>query len=286
MKIGFLSHSDMSIYYFRRGVMRALKERGHEVVAIMPKGAYYERVASEFEVAIYNIEGASTHPLKVGANAISLANALAPLRLDALQSAAHKSNIFGTLAAAKLGIKHKFCLVEGLGSAYTSNSLKSRILRFVLQNLYKIALKKADACVFVSDGDADFFAQNGLLDEKKIVRIKSVGVDCADFSDENSTFAPELSHLKDKKIILMAARALVDKGVGEFYEAARILSSRKDCAFVFVGSGVDGKKGFDDEFLDNCANVTRLKWSDNVKGLLKSCYIYALPSYREGFPLP
>ena len=37
-RIGFLSHADMSLYFFRAPIMRELKKRGHEVFAIAPKG--------------------------------------------------------------------------------------------------------------------------------------------------------------------------------------------------------------------------------------------------------
>lgn len=284
MKIGFLSHSDMSIYYFRLPIMRALKARGHEVIAIMPKGDYFEKVREEFACVEYDIQGASLSPFKIAQNTLSLTKAMAPLRLNALQTAAHKSNIFGALAARALGIKNIFCLVEGMGSAYTDDGLKATFVRFVLERLYKNVLKIAKGCIFVNNADADYFLKKRLISDKKIERIKSVGVNCADFDPDKTDFAKELESLKDKKIVLMMGRALVDKGVGEFYKAAEILGERKDCAFVFVGSGVSGKKGFDDEFLDTSSFVTRLKWSNNAKELINSCYLFALPSYREGFP--
>lgn len=284
MRIGFLSHSDMSIYYFRLPIMRALKERGHKVYAIMPKGAYYDKVSSEFECVSYNIAGASINPLRVGKNALSLAKALAPLHLDMLQSAAHKSNIFGTMAANMIGIKYKFCLVEGMGSAYTDDGILAKILRFVIENLYKAELSHANGCIFVNEHDKKYFISKKLIEAKKAALIKSVGVNTKDFAPANFGIPNELADLKDKKIVLMMGRALKDKGVAEFYKAAEILGDRKDCAFVFVGSAVGGKKGFSDEFLNSNAYVTRLKWSDKPKELINSCYLFALPSYREGFP--
>lgn len=284
MRIGFLSHSDMSIYYFRLPIMRALKDAGHKVYAIMPKGSYSERVGGEFECVFYDIDGASLNPLRVGKNALNLAKALAPLHLEMLQSAAHKSNVFGTMAASMIGIKNIFCLVEGLGSAYTGDTWRHKILRFVLETLYKSTLNKAKACIFVSDADAKFFSDKKLCESQKIKVIKSVGINCSVFAPSPQLDVPELAELKGKKIVLMAARALVDKGVGEFYKAADILSARKDCAFVFVGSPVRGKAGFSTEFLGESANVFYLPWSDSVKGLMNACYLYALPSYAEGFP--
>lgn len=284
MRIGFLSHSDMSIYYFRLPIMRALQKRGHEVSAIMPRGDYFDKVASEFNAVSYDIEGASLSPLKVAQNTLSLAAALRPLRLEMLQAAAHKSNIFGSMAAKSLGIKHIFCLVEGMGSAYTSDDLKTKGIRLVLENLYKTTLKCVKGCIFVNEADANYFLEKNLIEPKKLEIIKSVGVNCKEFDESKAKPSQQLADLKDKKIVLMMGRALVDKGVEEFYKAAEILGERKDCAFVFVGSSVEGKKGFDDDFLDGSSFVTHLKWSDDVKALLKSCYLFVLPSYREGFP--
>lgn len=288
MKIGFLSHSDMSIYFFRLPIMRALKERGHKVYAIMPKGAYYSKVASEFECVSYDIAGASINPFRVGKNALSLAKALAPLHLDVLQSAAHKSNIFGTMAAQMIGIKYKFCLVEGMGSAYTSDGFLAKILRFVIENLYKSQLKNANGCIFVNEHDKNYFIKKGLIEKKKASVIKSVGVNCYDFAPRRDALPSELKRLEGKKIVLMMGRALKDKGVAEFYEAAKIVMSDEDfastCAFVFVGSAVGGKKGFNDAYLKNSPFVTHIKWSDKPKELINACYLFALPSYREGFP--
>ncbi len=281
-KIGFLSHSDLSVYYFRAPIMRALAARGHEVYAIIPKGAYSDRVANEFPTVIYELDKASLNPLRVGRDTKALADALRPLNLDLLQTAAHKSNVFGTFAARAAGVKHVLNLVEGLGSFYIHNDLKSRIIRFVIEQLYKKALSMGEACVFVNDSDPDYMVSKGLIAPGKVVRIKSVGVNASEF--DPAKVAPEDLGLGDKKIVLMIGRALWDKGVREFYEAAELLSSRKDVRFVFVGEGYAGNpSSANEDFLKN-PHVTWIRWSDRVKEILRAAYIYALPSYKEGFP--
>lgn len=285
MLIGFLSHSDMSIYHFRLSIMRALKERGHKVYAIAPNGAYTDKIAREFTCVHYDINRASTNPFRVGRDALKLAKVLAPLHLDMLQSAAHKSNVFGLSAAKMIGIKYAFGLVEGLGSAYTNDDFKSKALRYIIEMLYKNALKSARACIFVNDADAQYFRDKKLIAPQKIRKIKSVGVDASEFDPTKVQASSLLAPLAGKKIVLMMGRALKDKGVREFYEAANLLAARDDAAFVFVGSADMGNKScLDDEFLKSSKNVTHIAWSDDVAALLKGAYIYALPSYREGFP--
>jgi len=107
--------------------------------------------------------------------------------LDLLQTSAHKSNVFGTFAAKKVGIKRVINLVEGLGSFYIDNDLKTRLVRAAIETLYKKALNMSDGCVFVNEADPAYFLSRGLIDEEKIFKIKSVGVDTLKF-DENDTF--------------------------------------------------------------------------------------------------
>ena len=54
-KFGFLSHSDMSIYFFRAPIMRKLQELGHEVYAIAPKGKYTPNLEKDKNIALPNM---------------------------------------------------------------------------------------------------------------------------------------------------------------------------------------------------------------------------------------
>ena len=283
-KFGFLSHADMSIYFFRAPIMRELKRLGHEVFAIAPKGDYTDRLKSEFNCVTYELDRASLNPLTVLENSKKLAEILCGLNLDLLQTSAHKSNVFGTFAAKKAGIKRVINLVEGLGSFYIDNDLKTRLVRAAIETLYKKALKMSDGCVFVNEADPAYFLARGLIAEEKIFKIKSVGVDTLKF-DESSVPAANLGEdLRGKKIVLMIARAMWHKGVREFYEAAELLRGREDCAFVFAGEGFEGNKSTADaKFLKGGA-VRYLGARDDVPGLLKASYLLALPSYKEGFP--
>ena len=279
-RIGFLSHADMSIYFFRSPIMRALQALGHEVFAIAPKGAYTQALASEFNAVTYELDRASLNPLVVLENSKKLSEILRGLNLDLLQTGAHKSNVFGTFAAKRAGIKRVINLIEGLGSFYIDDDFKTCVIRFVLERLYKISIAKADGCIFVNDADPAYFLSHGLIAKEKIFKIKSVGVDTAKF-DESRV---EAANLGDKKVVLMIARAMWHKGVREFYEAAQILKDRADCEFVFVGEGFDGNKSTADLKFLNGGNVRYLGARDDIPQLLKAAYMLVLPSYKEGFP--
>ncbi|EDO9795039.1 N,N'-diacetylbacillosaminyl-diphospho-undecaprenol alpha-1,3-N-acetylgalactosaminyltransferase [Campylobacter fetus] len=280
MKIGFLSHSDLSIYYFRAPIMRALRDRGHKVFAIVPNGRYINKISSEFQTVIYDLDKASLNPFRVLKDTKDLANILKPLNLDMIQTAAHKSNVFGTFAAQKAGIRHILNLVEGMGSFYTKSDIKTIVVRNVIEMLYKHAFSISDACIFVNDADPDYMLKKGIIDSSKVRRIKSVGIDANEF-DPSIVSAQEFGQ---KKVVLMVGRALFDKGIREFYEAADLLSSRDDCKFVFVGDTYEGNASSASSLFLQNQNVTWIKWSDRIREILKGSYIYVLPSYKEGFP--
>ncbi|MBP3224483.1 MAG: glycosyltransferase family 4 protein [Campylobacter sp.] len=283
-KFGFLSHSDMSIYFFRAPIMRELQRLGHEVFAIAPRGNYTANLEKEFISVTYDLDKASLNPLKVSQNTANLARILKGLNLDFLQTSAHKSNVFGTFAAKKAGISRVLNLVEGLGSFYIDTDLKSRMVKFSIEMLYKRAFAQSQGCIFVNDSDPDYMLSRGLISENKIFRIKSVGVNSEIF-DENAHERASLPEItKGKKIVLMSGRALWHKGIAEFYKAAEILKERKDACFVFAGDVFAGNKSSADEAFLRSGNVVWLGWRDDVAALYKACDIFVLPSYKEGFP--
>ncbi|MBF7047771.1 N,N'-diacetylbacillosaminyl-diphospho-undecaprenol alpha-1,3-N-acetylgalactosaminyltransferase [Campylobacter volucris] len=286
MRIGILTHSAMSAYYFRLALIKALIKNNHEVIIITPKDEFSLELAKQgFNVCHYELSRASVNPLVVLKNLLSLQNTLKNLNLDLLQTSAHKSNTTGIIAAKLAGIKYTFGLVEGLGSFYIDEDFKSKLVKTSINFLYKIVFKLANGFIFVNESNALFMKNLGLKDEK-IKIIKSVGVNLKQFlplqisKEEREYFLQEFN-MPDKPIVLMIARALWHKGIKEFYEAANLLKDQAN--FVLVGGRDDNKSCAPLEFL-NSGNVFYLGARKDIARLLNLCDIFVLPSYKEGYP--
>ncbi len=279
-RVGFLSHLDLNLYLFRLPIMQALKRRGWEVYAIAPRGAYFDRFAEEgIETISYEIDRASLNPLQELRAVRNIYNAIKPLHLDMLHTFMAKPNIYGTLAGKMAQIPHIINLVEGLGSFYVEESLKSKAVRSLIETLYKQTFKISDACVFVNSDDPKYMVERGIIEPHKVRVIKSVGIDTKRFSPEN---AKRVDFGTDKPVVMMVGRAIWHKGVREFYEAAAML--RDKAHFVYVGSTDRGNpSAASEEFLQSGA-VEYLGHRDDVLDLIGSCDIFVLPSYREGLP--
>ena len=280
MRIIFLSHLDLNLYLFRLPIMVEPVKRGWDVYAVCPKGevfdSFYQYGIKAFS---YSIKRGSINPLNSIKTIFSLKKIIMRIKPDIIHTFTHQPNIYGTIAAKLSGVPYIFNLIEGLGSFYTDESLKSKIVRIFINFLYRYVFRITDKVVFVNKDDFYYFKD--ILPENKICIIESVGVDTNYFSPAPSDekLKEKLSLDIDKPIVLMIGRVLKDKGVREYIEAASILGEK--AVFLYAGN-ID--KGNKNAFLPNWKNVKYLGFRKDIKELISICDVFVLPSYREGVP--
>jgi N,N'-diacetylbacillosaminyl-diphospho-undecaprenol alpha-1,3-N-acetylgalactosaminyltransferase len=132
--------------------------------------------------------------------------------------------------------------------------------------------------------------RKGIISEDKTIIIKSVGVDTEKFSMEQ--YSPQkISAIKekngwqDKIIVLMVARAIWDKGIREYYDAAKIIDEKFDNVIFVLAGGTDvGNHSCVDESFLRSGAVEWLGHRDDMADMMAVCDIFVLPSYREGLP--
>lgn len=292
MKIfAFLSHLDLNLYLFRTPIMKELLKRGHKVYAICPHGDKNKALKDiGCEVVNYKIDRKGLNPFSEKKSINNIYEVIKDLKIDILHTFTAKPNIYGTFAAKKANIPIVINLVEGLGSFYVKDSIKNIIVRNIMERLYKKTFELSDACVFVNTSDPEYMINNKIIKKEKVKIIKSVGVDTEKFSMDKYTHEKLLEirsilNLKDKIVVLMVARAIWDKGVKEYYEAAGILKSKyQNVEFLLAGGTDEGNHSCaSEEFLQN-GGVKWLGQRDDVVDITAICDIYTLPSYREGLP--
>lgn len=270
--------------------MQKLIEEGHEVYAICPKGDKFELFERYGIQAVeYKIERSSLNPFKEVKAIYNIYKTIKPLNLDILHTFTAKPNIYGTIAAKMSKVPTIVNLVEGLGSFYIEDSFKNRVVRTLIEKLYKFVFAFSDQVVFVNSDDPKYLGEKKVITTNKINIIKSVGIDTNEFNP-NSVDREEVTALKStlgveyKIIVLMVARAIWHKGVREFYEAATLLSKNKNVQFILVGDIDEGNPSSIDKAYLEDSDVLWLGHRDDVLLLTAMSDIYVLPSYREGIP--
>ncbi|WP_300950164.1 glycosyltransferase family 4 protein, partial [Helicobacter rodentium] len=295
MKILFLSHTDSNLYLFRLPIMLALQAQGHEVIALTPKGADFDKFAPLGIQAIdYSINRGSLNPLSAFKTIQEITKILQNIKPDIVHTFMLKPNIYGSFAAKIAGLDCVINSLTGLGSFYIDESLKSRALRFIIESLNRLAFKIAQKVLFQNNDDLELYVQKGILKREKAILIKGSGIDTQTFAPINQEsynamrqkLSAELNLplMSGSILVLMVARAIAHKGVREYYEAAEILKG-KNCVFLYVG-GVDlgNISSMNEVFLKSSAEVIYLGQRKDIRSLMGACDLFVLPSYREGIP--
>lgn len=187
-----------------------------------------------------------------------------------------KPNIYGSLAAASLGIP-ALPNVSGLGTAF----IRGGMLQSIVTRLYRFGFARAPVVFFQNDEDQRLFVERRIVRPGQARVLPGSGVDLARFEPAPLPDAPP--------VFLLIARLLRDKGVVEFVEAARALRSiMPDARFQLLGPIDEGNRtAITRAELDSWTSegvVEYLGTTDDVRPFIAAASAVVLPSYREGLP--
>jgi glycosyltransferase involved in cell wall biosynthesis len=171
-------------------------------------------------------------------------------------------------------------MITGLGYGFQGDSRRA-LLRTVVANLYRVALRRATNVIFQNPDDLQTFKSLRLLRPlSKTSVVNGSGVDLARFKPHPLPEGP--------LVFLMIARLLGDKGVREYVNAARLVAQEHSgVRFLLVGPRDPGPDEISAAELAQWVSdgiVDYLGEQRDVRPFLAACSVYVLPSYREGTP--
>ncbi|HEY8402005.1 MAG TPA: glycosyltransferase family 4 protein [Cytophagaceae bacterium] len=278
MKIAIVINTSWNIYNFRMELVKTLLREGHEVVAIAPFDEYSEKLeASGCRYFRIEMQNKGSNPLKDLLLIKDLYRLYKKLRPDVILHYTIKPNIYGTLAAQRLGIP-VINNVSGLGTVFLHNNLVSKIAIL----LYKVAFRFPKKVFFQNKDDLHLFVSRGIVKKEITGLLPGSGVNLEKFTvvsqPQNTNFT-----------FLMIARLLYDKGVVEFAEAVRLLRNKGvNARFVLLGSlDKQSSLGIPEKVLNEWINEGLVEYkgfSDNIIPYIQMADCVVLPSYREGTP--
>ena len=204
------------------------------------------------------------------------------VRPDVVHPIAVKPVVYGSWAARLARVPRIVNAIAGLGSSFIGTVTGAGLLRATMKRVLRSALATPGSrVIFQNRDDLNYFMQSGILGQTPALIIPGAGVDLSLFSA-----SPEPT---GTPVVMLAARLLWDKGVGEFVGAARVLADRRiDARFVLVGM-VDPRNptGIPEDQLRAWQAEGVVEWwghRDDMPRTLRAANLIVLPSYREGFP--
>lgn len=281
-KLFILASYPKSLIDFRLDLLRAFLAAGYLVVASAPAD---EAVAKK--LAEEGITFVSTPLKRTGLNPFfdfyCLYQLYALLKREKptlFFGYTIKPVIYGTLSARAAKVPRIYSMITGMGYVFSMTTLKSRLIGRFAQILFRFALNKNDGVFFQNrDNQKAFFDRCLLRDPTKSFLVNGSGVNVASFVP-----APYPAQLT----FLMIGRLLIDKGIREYFEAARFVKALyPEVRFLLAGWIDDNPNAINPAELDEhlaLKNVQFVGIVDDVRPLIATASVYVLPSYCEGMP--
>ena len=275
-----------SLINFRLHLIKKLISGGYKVSVAAPKDKFSNNLQKKLkdlgvDIYIFKIYRQSLNIFKDFISLLEIYRILANLKPNVVISYTAKAVIYSGLIIKFFKKINYYPLVTGLGYAFSkSNSIKQKILKFLIIKLYTQALKSSDKIIFQNKDDQALFLKLKVFKKKNLSGVvNGSGVDLNLYP---------LTNLPSKPIFLMVARLLVNKGVREFFEAAKIVRLRFPNAKFQLAGGLDQNPvGISSKELNlwiNQGNIEYLGELKSVQSILQSSKFFVLPSYREGTP--
>jgi len=282
-----------SVLNFRGKLLEVIHEHGYEIHIIAPDltsfSVEHEKLLDlGYYVHEIPMQRTGTNPIADLKTLGSMHTLIKTIKPDYVLSYTIKPVIYGTLAAWLAKVPHRYALITGLGYAFQNIETqgKRNIFQKLVHGLYKQALARSHKAFFQNPDDLKLFQDLKLLNTQiPAIVVNGSGVNVADF---NVLPLPVAADQKIKISFLLIARLLVDKGVREYAEAAKIIKCKyPHVEFNLVGWIDENPSAIGQQELDQWVASNTLKyWGklSDVRPAISESSVYVLPSYREGTP--
>ena len=264
---------------FRRGLIAAFIEKGWRVTVLAPQDqttAWIREMGCQYQDLPMDASGLS--PLGGYRLVQEFSGFFLAEQPDVVLSFTIKNNIFGSMAARRLGVPF-IPNVTGLGTAFLSGSP----LRWLAERLYSRAFRGLPVVFFQNSDDQALFLERKLVSHAQARLLPGSGIALNHFKPTplpDKTNAPTF---------LLIARLLRDKGVLEFVEAARDVRSWLPSArFQLLGpADAENRTAIGPETVTRWEEegvIEYLGTTSDVRPYIAAAHCVVLPSYREGTP--
>jgi glycosyltransferase involved in cell wall biosynthesis len=278
MRVAIVLNTSWNIVNFRMNLIRSLMAEGHEVHTIAPKDDYSQQLIDEgchFHELKMDSRGAN--PIKDFALIFELYGIYRNVKPDIICHYTIKPNVYGSLAAALLGIPtiNNVC---GLGTVFLKKDAVSAVAMF----LYKISFRFPKKVFFQNPDDLNLFLEKKLVPATVVDLVPGSGIDL-------QKFKPTGFSRNQRFTFLLISRLITDKGVLEYIDAVKKLKKEGiNARFQILGAkDPEHKRGIQTEVIDewiNSGTIEYLGTTSDVREFIHRADCVVLPSYREGTP--
>ncbi len=280
-RVGIIANTAWNLYHFRADLIRHLRCHENKVYGIAPADGFegrLEEICDGYE-ELKKLQRKGTNAFSDLALYHELVAIMKRQQLDVVLCYTVKPNIYGTLAAHRLGIP-AVNTITGLGFTF----LENRLINKVVVRLYKYALEKSSRVIFQNKDDRHLFIRKGIAKAGKTSLIRGSGIDVEKFHPKLNTRS-----MNEKLNFIFIGRLLYDKGVMELLQGfAKAADELGHINLHLVGDTDEGNPASvsaeDLARYHHRNDIHFHGYQENIIPFLAQSDVVILPSYREGMP--
>jgi glycosyltransferase involved in cell wall biosynthesis len=280
-RIIYVVTEDWYFWSHRLDLARAVRDAGYDVTITTRVTDHGERIRQEgFTLAPLALIRRSRNPLQEWRTVAALVRLYRRVRPDVVHHVAMKPILYGSLAAWIVGVPIVINAFAGLGYTFAEERIK--LLRWTIKWGFKTVVRLSRSFVLLQNqDDQERLVYEGIVSVGRAKVIAGSGIDTKMFSVQ----VPPAG----VPVVVLPARMLWDKGVGEFVEAARHLKRKGiNARFALVGRRDEhNPAAISESVLTTWAKegaVERWGYRDDMPEVYQAASLVVLPSYREGLP--
>ena len=257
---------------------------GYEVTVVTRVSCYADVIekAGLRLVPLKRLQRGSFNPFRELSVVLELLSIYRREKPDLVHHVAVKPVLYGSIAARLAGIPRIVNALAGLGFMFSSDRFLIRRLKSFFVLLLRLLLKgkKDNSMIVQNSDDRRVVVEHGIVDANNVFLIRGVGVDVALYCIK--------CRRNEVPVVMLAARMLWDKGVGEFVEAAKRVKQHCHVRFVLVGdTDPENPAAIPRETLEKWNSEKWVEWwgyQEDMPKIISQADIVCLPSYHEGVP--
>jgi glycosyltransferase involved in cell wall biosynthesis len=280
----FLVTEDWYFVSHRFELAIAARQAGYDVVVATRVDRYGERITNAgFTLCPIAFNRSGLNPLEEFRTLVHLVRLYRREAPDIVHHVALKPVIYGSLVARIVGTRGVVNALGGLGYVFSSAGLRAKMLRWMTKPALKFALGGRNTRLIVQNSDdRQRLIAGALANAGSISLIRGAGVDPSAYC--------QVDMATEMPLVILPARLLRDKGVGEFVKAARLLRAEGIKArFALVGKpdlanpGSVSQQEIDAWVAEGV--VESWGWQEDMPSVFAQAQIVCLPTYYgEGLP--
>lgn len=274
-KIIFTSNVSWAMIKFRYNLLKYLIEEGYELYIVAPYDEFVNQLLKlgcrHIDIKLSRKGVNPIEDLKLTYNLYKIYKEINPCIIF---NYSIKPIIYGSVAA-KLANIPSIAVNIGLGYTFINTNIVTKISHL----LYNFSLHFPKQVWFINEDDRNEFLVRNFVNKDKTLVLPSEGID-------TEYFLPR-DNLQSKVIFLLIARILWDKGISEYYQAAKLLKTKyPDVEFQLLGDiDLENPKGIARNIIEKWNEegvINYLGYAPDVRTYIANASCIVLPSYREG----